>query len=275
MNYLYILLSCSLFIGCSSKRAQEKDLITESDKVNRAEELFQGVWFLHNTESPFLRVVGDSLRFYEHPEALMAFDIIKDTLYTYGNGTYKYKIDRQSEYSFGFRSLSNHAVKLYKSVDLADSIYFEPIDLGTSKETIQSNKDSSKQKNDSVIFHNSNRYHGYAFVNPSSFKVYKPMYSDEGVRIDQIYYDNIIYICVYQGTDKLFGKNIYKREFKSILEDSFYSSVILSSMHFVGVDDSFFSFRAKVEVPNSLMYDLIDVLIDRETHELTCRLTSK
>lgn len=55
------------------------------------------------------------------------------------------------------------------------------------------------------------RYRGYVYINPSKMKVIKTVYSDEGIGVDNVYYDNVIHICVYEGKKLLYGKDITKK----------------------------------------------------------------
>ena len=59
------------------------------------------------------------------------------------------------------------------------------------------------------------RYRGYVYINPSKMKVIKTVYSDEGIGVDNVYYDNVIHICVYEGKKLLYGKDITKKSFRN------------------------------------------------------------
>ena len=41
------------------------------------------------------------------------------------------------------------------------------------------------------------RYRAYVYINPSQMKVVKTTYSEDGISMDNIYYDNVMHICVY------------------------------------------------------------------------------
>lgn len=59
--------------------------------------------------------------------------------------------------------------------------------------------------------HKGNRYHGYVYINPSKMKVIRTSYSEDGIGVDNVYYDNVIHICVYKGKEMLYGEDITKR----------------------------------------------------------------
>ena len=60
--------------------------------------------------------------------------------------------------------------------------------------------------------------------------------SEEGLSVDNVYYDNIIHICVYEGKRSLFAKDITRQMFKHVIPDDFLKWAILSDMDFMGVD---------------------------------------
>ena len=43
------------------------------------------------------------------------------------------------------------------------------------------------------------RYRGYVYINPSKIKVMRPGVSEEGLGVDNVYYDNIIHILCIEG----------------------------------------------------------------------------
>ncbi|EGJ71230.1 hypothetical protein Bcop_1023 [Bacteroides coprosuis DSM 18011] len=258
---LLLFLVMSLF-SCGQKTGSEKegDGVKPKLKENmQAKELLQGVWYDDDSGTPLLLVKGDTLRFIDQSDSSMEFMIVKDSLYTYGYDVVSYKIDKQSPYEFWFHSLSDRIVKLYKSENLEDSLFFmdnfppEPIPIYT--EVVQK---------DSVVFYNDRRYRGYVYINPSTMKVNKPTYSDEGIRIDNIFYDNVIHICVYEGQNSLFARDVLKKDFQSLVTDTFYEQAVLADMDFDGVDKNGYHFTARLGIPESFTHNLISVTISFE-----------
>ena len=49
----------------------------------------------------------------------------------------------------------------------------------------------------------------------------RPGVSEEGLGVDNVYYDNIIHICVYEGRKSLYAKDITKQMFKGVVPDDF------------------------------------------------------
>lgn len=253
ISLLFLILSLA---SCGTS-SQDKNSSTFQKENLEAKRLLQGVWVNNDSNMPFLYVKGDSLRFLDDCPKMLEFKIYRDSLYVYGYDVMNYTVDRQSEYDFWFHSLSDRMIKLYKSENSEDSLYFsvagkniDPVPLYT--EVVQK---------DSVIFYNDRRFRGYVYINPSTYKIHKPSYSDEGIHIDEAFYDNIIHICVYEGTTSLFARDMHKEDFKSMLTDTFYDQSILADMTFDGVDAEGFHFTARIGIPDSFIHNLILVAI--------------
>ncbi len=259
--FLVTVLCC---YSCSSKQEkQTQNTSTTHKKEQRenkqAKEQLQGVWYTEEANTPLLFVSGDTLRFIDQADSPMEFKVYKDSLYTYGYDTTSYKIDYQSEYNLWFHSFSDRIIKLYKSENVEDSLYFSSKQLNLPTSIY-----SEVVKKDSVVYYDSRRFRGYVYINPSTYKVNKPSYTDEGIRIDNIFYDNIIHICVYEGTTNLFAKDVYKKDFKSLLTDAFYEQAILANIDFEGVNSEGYHFTAYLQVPDSFMYNVVALDISFE-----------
>lgn len=83
-------------------------------------------------------------------------------------------------------------IKLHKSEDANDSIYFVRQELVIPAYT-------EVTKRDSVVTYNGTRYRAYVYINPSKMRVIKTTYSEDGISMDNVYYDNVMHICVYEG----------------------------------------------------------------------------
>ena len=79
----------------------------EEKEDSNAKEMLQGIWLDDETESPLMRVEGDTIYYADVQSTPIAFKIIRDTLYTYGNDTTYYKIDKQAEHIFWFHSITD------------------------------------------------------------------------------------------------------------------------------------------------------------------------
>ena len=103
---------------------------------------------------------------------------------------------------------------------------------------------------DSVIFHGGERYRGYAYINPTKKRVTLVSINEEGLPVENIYYDNIIHICVYKGKERLFSKDINKDMFARVVPADFLNNAILSDMDFVKVDEKGYRYVATLCIPD-------------------------
>ena len=209
----------------------------EEKEDSNAKEMLQGIWLDDETESPLMRVEGDTIFYADSQSAPIAFKIIRDTLYTYGNDTTYYKI-----------------IKLHKSEDFNDSLSFvrEEVVIPTYTEVT---------KRDSVVTYNGARYRAYVYINPSKMKVIKTTYSEDGISMDNVYYDNVMHICVYEGKKSLFASDITKQMFDKVVPEDFLVQAILSDTKFLKVDRNGFHYQAILAIPESSVYSIAELEI--------------
>ncbi len=240
--------------SCNGK--QQK--ITEKTENLELKATLQGVWLDDHTESPVLQLKGDSIYYFDTSIAPVAFKIIDDSLITKGAQTTSYYIAKQSEYTLWLKSEIGDLIQLSKEENAVDSIVFPKSKAETSVPS------SDVIQKDHIVFFNNIRYRGYVYINPSQIKVVRPEYSEEGFQIDHIYYDNIIHICVYEGKNKLFGKDVLKKDFEGVVPDEFLQWAILSDMEFIGVNANGYQYRASICVPNEASCYLVNLSISEE-----------
>ena len=72
------------------------------------------------------------------------------------------------------------------------------------------------------------RYRAYVYINPSQMKVVKTTYSEDGISMDNIYYDNVMHI---------------------------------SDMNFTGIDRKGYHYQALVCIPESPVCNLVNLTI--------------
>ena len=224
MKYVAISLMMVFSAACSSNK---NPYFSEHGKEDtNAKELLRGIWLDDETESPLMRVEGDTIYYADAQSALIAFKIIRDTLYTYGNDTTYYKIDKQAEHIFWFHSITDNIIKLHKSEDPNDSLSFVRRELVIPTYTEVTQRDS-------VVIYNGTRYRAYVYINPSKMRVIKTTYSEDGISMDNVYYDNVMHICVYEGKKSLFASDINKQMFAQVVPEDFLMQAVLSDTKFV------------------------------------------
>lgn len=225
--------------SCSNR--QNGEVSVKEDLT--AKQLLQGIWVNDETEMPLMRIEGDTVYYANPQSAPVPFKVVHDTIYIYSNEPVAYKIDRQTEYSFWFHSLADEVIKLHKSENAEDSLVF------TSREVEVISTTPEVIKKDSIVTYKNTRYRGYVYINPSKMKVFKTSYSENGISVDNVYYDNVIHICVYEGKKMLYGQDITKKMFADIFPAEMLDQAILADMNFMGVDSKGYHYQATLGIP--------------------------
>ena len=250
----YVVLSLMVIFSASCGGNKNPNFLELEEEDIAAKELLQGIWLDDETESPLMRVEGDTIYYADVQSTPIAFKIIRDTLYTYGNDTTYYKIDKQAEHIFWFHSITDDVIKLHKSEDANDSIYFVRQELVIPAYT-------EVTKRDSVVTYNGTRYRAYVYINPSKMRVIKTTYSEDGISMDNVYYDNVMHICVYEGKKSLFASDITKQMFDKVVPEDFLVQAILSDTKFLKVDRNGFHYQAILAIPESSVYSIAELEI--------------
>ena len=250
----YVVLSLMVIFSASCGGNKNPNFLELEEEDIAAKELLQGIWLDDETESPLMRVEGDTIYYADSQSAPITFKVMRDTLYTYGNDTAYYKIDKQAEHIFWFHSITDNIIKLHKSEDFNDSLSFvrEEVVIPTYTEVT---------KRDSVVTYNGARYRAYVYINPSKMKVIKTTYSEDGISMDNVYYDNVMHICVYEGKKSLFASDITKQMFDKVVPEDFLVQAILSDTKFLKVDRNGFHYQAILAIPESSVYSIAELEI--------------
>lgn len=227
---------------------------TETEEDSKAKELFQGIWLDDDSETVLFKVQGDTIYYADIQNSPIRFKIEKDSLYMYGGEVFRYQIDKQTEHLFWFHSLVGDIIKLHKSENDTDSIAFtnESVEVIPSSEVI---------KKDSVVVYGGTRYHAYVYINPSKIKVLKTYYSEEGISVDNVYYDNIIHICVYEGKKSLYASDITKSMFETVIPEDFLEKSILSDMNFISINNTGYHYQVSLCMPETVLCYLVNLNI--------------
>ena len=255
-------LICILLMSSCSGQSQKKEKIEKENLT--AKEWLQGTWIDDMTETPLFTVKGDTIYYNDESAAPVTFKIIKDTLKTYGHKITSYHIKKQGESFILIQSIMGDILQLSKTDQSLD--YHWTLQQ-TSEETIE-----KVIQKDLVVHYNNRRFRGYVYINPTDIKVHQPEITEEGLEVENVYFDNIIHICVYEGKKKLFGRDMKKQDFKLLIPEEYYQRAILSDMNFIGVNAKGYQYQATLCIPNSASCYLINLSISLNgeiTYELT------
>ena len=219
-----------------------------------AKALLQGIWIDDETEEVVFRAVGDTIFYPDSTSQPAYFRISRDTLDLSG---LHYAIERQSANLFWFKNSNGDVIKLTKSEDsLYQKIFVQqqPKVL-TYKEVVN---------RDSVVMYNGERYHWYVTINPTRFKVVAKTYNDDGVGVDNVYYDNIIHLSLFQGAKRLYSSDFRKQMYAKMVPETFLTESILSNIEFSRADANGFHFSATLCKPDGVSCYMVDIVIAKD-----------
>lgn len=235
-----LLISVAVITGCSgsSKRSHQE----RQENLN-AKKMLQGIWVNDDEQDVAFMAKGDTIYYPDTTSQPAYFRIIDDTLELGGTGV-RYAIVKQAPHLFIFRNQAGDQVRLVRSSDPDDASYFihrRPVALNQGKLI----------KRDTVTVYNDERYHSYIQVNPTTYKVIKTAYNDDGVAVDNVYYDNIIHLGVYHGASSLYSHDFYKSDFQGYVPANVLSQSVLSDMVLTSADADGIHFEASILIPDS------------------------
>jgi len=241
--FLYFF-SALLLIGCG-KKGSTSDTPEAPQEDLAAKKMLQGIWVNSDDEAPAFKVKGDSIFYPDTTSLPVAFQIFGDTIVTKGSADARYAITKQTPNNFWFKNQYGDEVKLVRSENPDDAYAFEQ-----TRPTVPINQ-RMLIKRDTVVFHGNQRYHVYVQVNPTTYKVIKTTYNDEGVEVGNIYYDNIINLAVFNGARKVYSSDFHKHHFKQCVPSRMLSQCILHDMTFDRIDDKGLHLRAMLAIPDT------------------------
>lgn len=244
-----LLLSAGLWASCS----QKDDKKEEPAEDTRAKEMLQGVWIDSDTQEVNFRAKGDTIYYPDSISQPAYFKIIADTIII-GENRQKYAVVKHSDNLFWFKNINEDIIKLQKSDDPNDVRLFEiqKPKVITYTEVV---------KRDTVVNYDNQRYHCYIAINPTRYKVHRSTYNEDGVEVDNVYYDNIVHISVYKGAACIYSKDIRKAVFSGKVPARFLSQSVLSNVTFDKVDAKGFHFETMVCIPDGASCYVLDIII--------------
>lgn len=231
-----------LLLSCSQKSSTPEQTSEREEDSKEAKRLLQGIWVDDETQEVSFRAVGDTIFYPDSVNQPTYFKVIRDSLMLEAVHA-RYPIVKQSPHVFWFRNQNGDVIRLSKSDDPALVFAFvrERPHVMTYSEVV---------KSDSVVFYDGKRYHWYIAINPTKYKVHATSYNDDGVEVDNVYYDNIMNVSVYQGSTKLFASDFKKQLYGSKIPLEFLNKAVMSNMEYTGVDAAGLHFVSTICQPN-------------------------
>lgn len=255
-KFFLFLLVLSLFAAsCTTQSTGGNSDQNDSLEIDTAAMArLQGIWLDAETESPAMLVRGDSVYFPDTVIVPARFCVQRDSLILYGDDSQKYKIEKLGTYNLALLTTTGESLNFRLSQEPADSMHFV-------RRKAQPIFYTEVTKRDTVVHLNGVKYHCYVAINPTTKKVYLDRLTDEGLSVDNFYYDNVIHVSVYQGTKALFSHNIEKNMFSSIIPPHYLEQATLSDIRFSHIDAQGCRFDATVCIPDGALCYMVEVTI--------------
>lgn len=248
--FLYVSVVLSFF-ACGKNSGKQ----VEPEEDLAAKKSLQGIWLDEDDDDVAFRVKGDTVYFPDSTSAPTYFRIERDSFVLVGGNTVKYHILKQTPHLFVFMNQNGERVKLSKT---SDRSY---LDLFAPKTVLHVNQ-NRLVKRDTICFYGSSKYHCYIQINPTTYKVAVSSYNDDGVAVDNVYYDNIINLSVYNGASKLFSSDFRKEIYKKEVPGQFLKQAVLSDMEFVNADKEGLHFFAVLAIPETSISYMVENIVN-------------
>lgn len=255
VRYIYIavnLIVVQSFIACGSKTEQ----VPEKTEDANAKKTLQGTWVNDLEGNVVFTFKGDTVYYNDSLSTPVAFHVYDDTLYIENHTVTKYPIRSLAATEMRFVNSEGDEVVLSK----AEKEMATPA-RGEYRGAVSLNQ-GRKIKKDTVMVFNGRHYHAYTQVNPTTYKVYRQTTNSDGLRVESVYYDNIVYIALYDGQQKIYGSNITKAEFSSVVPAAYLEQAVLSEIIVKGAGENGVRFIAVLSIPDSYTNYRVNIDID-------------
>lgn len=246
--YIVFLIFLS-FAACKQQGTGDTD--NEESEDLEAKAMLQGIWVESETEEVSFQAKGDTIFFPDSISQPSYFRIVNDSFCL---GDNHYAIIKQTEHLFCFQNQTGEEIRLEKSENNEDSLAFS----GNQPEILSL---TEVLKIDSVVIYGGERYHWYIAVNPTKYKVNKTTYNSDGVGVDNVYYDNIIHVSLYRGSNRLFSRDIKKQMYADNVPHTFLEQAVLGNMQYDHIDARGVHFNATLCIPDGASCYLVETLI--------------
>jgi len=209
----------------------------EEDK--EAKEAVQGVWVDADTQEPSMRFEGDTLYYADSTSLPVYFQVIDDSLVLFNSsGRTSYKLTKLTDHLLYFRNQNNDEVKLRRNESENTEEEKEIVEEFIQAEDPKPQVIKEVNKHDTIVFHNGERYHCYVQINPTTYKVISSYYNEDGIEVNNVYYDNIVNLNVFNGKRKVFSKDFRKTMFEGKVPEEFLNKAILKDMELKEVSEN-------------------------------------
>ena len=250
MNRLLIIITGFVLAGllwsCGNSAPQEES--------REAKALLQGTWMDNETEDVLFSMKGDTVYYADSTSMPAYFKVVGDTLYIGKNAGYH--IEKQTDHMLWFKNQNGELMKLEKVDDEEQQDAEEKPKPQTTIQTL-----TEVLKRDTVVYKDGKRYHCYIAINPTRYKVIYQTVNEDGLNVDEVFYDNIVNICIVKDGYQIFKRDMHKKDYAAQVDKDFLEKAILNDMNFKTIDAEGFHFTASLCHPNGASCYLVDNII--------------
>ena len=250
VKIISFILGFFLILGCNSRSNKSSD--GGEDFV--AKQNLQGIWLDDDDYDVVFRIKGDTVYFPDSTSMPAYFRIEKDSFIIVGGNTISYHIIKQTPHLFVFINQNGEKIKLCKTNDKSY------LDMFAAKTVLTINQNKIV-KRDTVFYNNGDKYHCYIQVNPTTYKVAKSSCNEDGVQVDNVYYDNIVNLNVYKGAGKVYSSDMRKENFKNEVPNQLLRQAVFSDMTFDKADNEGMHFFAVLAIPETSISYYVETVV--------------
>ena len=235
---IVLVMHCS--VSCSNQKQHSvSNMEGDSLLMNR----LQGSWEDEYIGNVVFTIQGDTIFYNDSLSAPAPFFIKNDTLFVGGEGDISYILKKITASTLVLASYNGEELSLVRCEKT-----LRPAPRSDARVTINQHK---KIKRDTVMTYGGRRYHAYSQVNPTTYRVYRQTTNPDGLNVESVYYDNIVYIGVYGEKGKIFSQDFHKQDFSTLVPQNFLSDAVLSEILFDKATVDGVSFIAVLAIPDS------------------------
>lgn len=221
----------------------QKNSDSDVHEDKEAKKKLQGTWIYDEDEAVAMMIKGDTIFYPDSTSQDVTFAVVNDSLVMHNSTAMKYAIVKLTDNIFQFKNSSGDIIKLKRSYDDMDDAF-------NKKSPIVLNQGQTI-KRDTIINYNDTRYRIYTQVNPTTYKVVQTSFNQDGIGVDNIYYDNIINICIYKSGTCLYKSDFRKQDFHKLVPEEYIKKAILNDIILNKVDKDGIHLKTSLGIPDS------------------------
>lgn len=247
MRSAIVILICGMLLaGCGTTPQKPQE-------SKKAKGMLQGMWIDEETDEVLFKLQGDSVYYPDSTSMPAYFMVTGDTLYIGDRA--RFHIEKHAEHVLWLSNRDGEVIKLHKDDDKDDAKEFLDHQVLTLTEVV---------KHDTIVFYNGVRYHLYFAINPTKYKVIRHTVNEDGMDVENVYYDNIIHLSIFKGSTQLFSRDFRKPQYGKKVPEQYLTQSILTNLEYEKTDAQGFHVNASLCIPGNASCYMVEHIIDHE-----------